>query len=252
MMSSRAVVAGDLRRTGLEVDVGDAVERGEPAAGGRHAQVPDHVAGRCGRVSGRRTRIGMRRSPTSSLATLASMSPTVATRATWAMVSALTPSRAASSGLRPDDQLRRRRRGGRPRVGEVRAASRISRCSSSAAASRPSPLSLVSDHLHVGARRSPALSKVTRASGMCAEAGRRRSRICGTLASRSGFSTATTAPLVTPPLADGAAEAAAGRRADCGEDVLGLRLAAPAGRSSCGDGRRMSASVAPGGASMST
>ncbi len=46
-------------------------------------------------ASGRRTRIGTRWAPSLNLATLASMSPSVATRATEAMVSIETPSRAA-------------------------------------------------------------------------------------------------------------------------------------------------------------
>src|SRR6201986_3212296 len=50
-------------------------------------------------ASGRRTRIGMRRSPSGHLATLASMSPMVATRAMEPRVSAVTPRRAASRGL---------------------------------------------------------------------------------------------------------------------------------------------------------
>ncbi len=50
-------------------------------------------------VSGSRMRIGMRRSPSLYLATLASMSPTVATRTMVAMVSEETPSRAASSAF---------------------------------------------------------------------------------------------------------------------------------------------------------
>ena len=49
--------------------------------------------------AGRRMRMGIRRSPSVSLGTLASMSPRVATRATWAMDWTLTPRREASSGL---------------------------------------------------------------------------------------------------------------------------------------------------------
>ena len=58
------------------------------------------ITDRSARAScGKRTRIGMRRSPSFSLATLASMSPTVATRAAAAMVATETPRRAASSAF---------------------------------------------------------------------------------------------------------------------------------------------------------
>src|SRR6185437_14985821 len=36
------IVAGDLGRTRLEVDVGDGVQRGQPAVRGRHAQILEH------------------------------------------------------------------------------------------------------------------------------------------------------------------------------------------------------------------
>ena len=136
MMSSRAVVAGDLGRPGLEVDVGDAAKRGQPAAGGRHPQVLAASAGRCGRSSGRRTRIGMRRSPMSSLATLASMSPTVAIAGDLGDGVGADAEPRGVVGPRPDDDLRRGRRGGRPRIGQGAQRRRISRCSSSAAPSQ--------------------------------------------------------------------------------------------------------------------
>ncbi len=196
----------------------------------------------------------MRRSPSSSLATLASMSPTVATRAAWAMVGG-----ARRPAARPHRPLGRitssgaagRRRG--PRIGE-----RLRRRASGAAgrapaASRPSPLSLVRI-TWTPAEPKPEVSKVSRASGISRSNGRMRSRIWLMLALRSGLSTATTDAAGKSGAAGQAAGAAAhiGRRADRRRTPTRFPAGWPARRRAGSRTTRMSARVRPGGPSMLT
>ncbi len=147
-------------------------------------------------LSARRTRIGTRCEPSLNLATLASMSPMVATRATEAMVSIETPRRAAWSGLGrmtisgPTGGLDGTTLAS---IGRVC----IWRCSSSAVFSSRGPLSLVRVTVTPPPPKPPE-SKVTWASGTVISNGRTMSLILvtGGRSSRD-FSTTVTVPWFT-------------------------------------------------------
>ncbi len=120
----------------------------------------------------------------------------MAIRAAAAMVATLTPSLAASSG-RGLTTTSGPVGGVVKRGSATPGMSRISRCSSSAVASRFSPVSLVR-MTETPAAPKPELSKLRRASGIRRSSGRMRSRICPTRLCRSGLRMAVTEPLVIP------------------------------------------------------
>ena len=199
-----AVVAGDLGRAGLEVDVGDAVERGR---GRRWRSAPAGCDQRRQVGAGALRQAHADRDAPLADVELGDVGVDVAdggdARDLGDGVGVDAEPRGVV-GARPDDHLRRRRRGGGPRVGEAVCRPAISRCSSSAAASSPSPVSLVSDHLHGRRRRSRCPANVTRASGMSCEAAGAGDR--GSAAPwRCDWASAprSPAPLVTPPVDDG-------------------------------------------------
>ena len=197
--------------------------------------------------------MGMRRSPSSSLETLASMSPTVATRAAAAMVWADTPRREASSCL-----------------GRTTSSAALGGVAGRGSA-MPFTLAHLSlqiegglieshaglageDHLHAGGAEAGGVEGHPRVGDLAQErrgAGRGSSP---TLVLRSGLRIGDHAAAVDAGGAgEAAARAAAGAaRADGGEHRRGLRAGWRSRRSTRSTRPCMSSTVAPGGASMLT